>query len=316
MHWTQRVESVDRSQLPNQERAFQCKNKGSHRAFGGRRKQQGRDQRISPWLSSLLHMGSTCMKGPSFWCSASSSAKYWLHKKPNKPMNHQCQSYHSIINRLNQTRKGGQISNLGISNRWTKQGRNPCAALPINIRIASNLRGEVSRRGEPLAIEPRHGGSSGEWGLQSRMRRGDWDGWIRSPGSGGEARRWCARCGVVGREVKRLAALGCSLQSSQRRGRRERGRGVGRQPLPLWKPFLSLQGCNTTPMEIWIKTKYNNKWENMRKRLFLFSWVTSTSLCLQVCCTLVFLFVKNNFFLFFLKVRVVPSPPLNIFLAR
>jgi len=29
MHWTQRVESVDRSQLPNQERAFQCKNKGS-----------------------------------------------------------------------------------------------------------------------------------------------------------------------------------------------------------------------------------------------------------------------------------------------
>jgi len=30
---------------------------------------------------------------------------------------------------------------------------------------------------------------------------------------------------VVGREVKRLAALGCSLQSSQRRGRRERERG-------------------------------------------------------------------------------------------
>lgn len=31
----------------------------------------------------------------------------------------------------------------------------------------------------------------------------------------GEARRWCLRCGVVGREVKRLAALGCSLQRQQ-----------------------------------------------------------------------------------------------------
>jgi hypothetical protein len=81
--------------------------------------------------------------------------------------------------------------------------------------------------------------------LQSRMRRGDWDGWIRSPGSGGEARRWCARCGVVGREVKRLAALGCSLQSSQRRGRRERGRGVGRQPLPLWKPVTRIRISDT-----------------------------------------------------------------------
>jgi len=35
------------------------------------------------------------------------------------------------------------------------------------------------------------------------------------PRSGGEARRWCVRCGVVGREVKRLAALGCSLQRQQ-----------------------------------------------------------------------------------------------------
>uniref|UniRef100_A0A0A9FFV9 Nucleic acid binding protein n=1 Tax=Arundo donax TaxID=35708 RepID=A0A0A9FFV9_ARUDO len=34
------------------------------------------DTRIISWLSSLVHMGSTCMKGPSFWCSASNSAKY------------------------------------------------------------------------------------------------------------------------------------------------------------------------------------------------------------------------------------------------
>jgi hypothetical protein len=26
-------------------------------------RKQGKDQRISPWLSSLLHMGGTCMKG-------------------------------------------------------------------------------------------------------------------------------------------------------------------------------------------------------------------------------------------------------------
>lgn len=34
-----------------------------------------------PWLRSLLHKGRTCMKGPSFWCSASSSVKYWLELK-------------------------------------------------------------------------------------------------------------------------------------------------------------------------------------------------------------------------------------------
>jgi hypothetical protein len=40
---------------------------------------------------------------------------------------------------------------------------------------------------------------------------------------------------------------------------------AGSPPCRSGNPSLSLQGCNTTPMEIWIKTKYNNKWENMRK---------------------------------------------------
>jgi len=43
---------------------------------------------------------------------------------------------------------------------------------------------------------------------------------------------------VVGREVKRLAALGCSLQSSQRRGRREReGEGLAGSRCRSGNPF-------------------------------------------------------------------------------
>lgn len=34
-----------------------------------------------PWFRRRLHMGSACMKGPSFWCSASNSDRYWLQKQ-------------------------------------------------------------------------------------------------------------------------------------------------------------------------------------------------------------------------------------------
>ena len=50
-------------------------------------RKQGRDQRISPWLSSLLHMGYGQHLHErhklNFWCSATNLAKYRL--QPKKP---------------------------------------------------------------------------------------------------------------------------------------------------------------------------------------------------------------------------------------
>ena len=50
-------------------------------------RKQGRDQRISPWLSSLLHMGYGQhlyeRHKLNFWCSATNLAKYRL--QPKKP---------------------------------------------------------------------------------------------------------------------------------------------------------------------------------------------------------------------------------------
>jgi len=45
---------------------------------------------------------------------------------------------------------------------------------------------------------------------------------------------------VVGREVKRLAALGCSLQSSQRRGEEREERGWQAAPPAALETLLSL----------------------------------------------------------------------------
>jgi hypothetical protein len=117
------------------------------------------------------------------------------------------------ISSISPNKERRQRSNLRVKNWPRNKRRNSCATLPINIWIASNLRREVSRRGEPLTIEPRHGGGSGDWRLQSRRKRGDES--CTQARSGGDERKWCVRSGVVGREVKRLAALGCSLQRQQ-----------------------------------------------------------------------------------------------------
>lgn len=211
------------------------------------------------------------MKGPSFWCSASNSAKYWLKKNFNQRNRWWLLKPWQYL-QLNRTRKEGQRSNLRINNCRTKHRRNPCAALPINIWIASNLRGEVSRRGEPLAVEPRHGGGSGEWGLQSRRRPGDWERyaakkWRRGEEMvfavwGGRKRGKKARCFRV-----QPAAAAASVGE-------ERGGGVGRQPVPLWKPFsLSTLATRHDGFSC-IKTKPAAKEKTWEKCpfLFIFFW--------------------------------------------
>lgn len=82
-----------------------------------------------PWLRSLLHKGRTCMKGPSFWCSASSSVKYWLELKWIK----------NIRLEIN-------WSQIHIcywkSELFTTNGRRriiPYIYIPINIKIASHV---------------------------------------------------------------------------------------------------------------------------------------------------------------------------------
>lgn len=42
-------------------------------------------KRNIPWFKRRLHIGSTCIKGPSFWCSASNSDRYWLLQKQQSP---------------------------------------------------------------------------------------------------------------------------------------------------------------------------------------------------------------------------------------
>ena len=156
------------------------------------------------------------------------------------------------ISPIKPNKKRGQRSNLGINNCRIKNRRNPCAALPINIWIASNLRGEVSRRGEPLVVEPRHGGGSGEWGMQSR-RWGDWERYAAKKWRRGEE-MVCAVWGgrKRGKKARCFRVLPAAAAASVEGG--ERGRGVGRQPLPLWKPF-SLSSLQHDTAEILIKTK-------------------------------------------------------------
>jgi hypothetical protein len=98
-------------------------------------------------------------------------------KKPMMSGIAKCQSYRRARCRESirpSKRRGGankevKRSNLGISSRWIRYdsaeelekhmraARRGASTVPISVRIASNLRGEVSRRGEPLAVEPRHG---------------------------------------------------------------------------------------------------------------------------------------------------------------
>lgn len=64
------------------------------------------------------------------------------------------------------------------------------------------------------------------------------------PRSGGEARRGDGvRCGG-GRKRGKKARCFRVQPAAAAASVGDRGRGVGRQPLPLWKPFLF--GCNTT----------------------------------------------------------------------
>jgi len=44
---------------------------------------RSREER-KPWFKRRVQMGRACMKGPSFWCSASNSVRYWLKKKKQK----------------------------------------------------------------------------------------------------------------------------------------------------------------------------------------------------------------------------------------
>ena len=173
------------------------------------------------------------------------------------------------ISSIKPNKKRGQRSNLGINNCRIKNRRNPCAALPINIWIASNLRGEVSRRGEPLVVEPRHGGGSGEWGMQSR-RWGDWERYAAKKWRRGEE-MVCAVWGgrKRGKKARCFRVLPAAAAASVEGG--ERGRGVGRQPLPLWKPF-SLSSLQHDTAEILIKTKTKIKkkktWEKCPPPVF------------------------------------------------
>ena len=177
------------------------------------------------------------------------------------------------ISPIKPNKKRGQRSNLGINNCRIKNRRNPCAALPINIWIASNLRGEVSRRGEPLAVEPRHGGGSGEWGLQSRRRWGDWERYAAKKSRRGEE-MVCAVWGGRKRGKKARCFRVQPAAAASSVGGGERGRGVGRQPLPLWKPFsLSLFLVATRHDGNFDQNKNKNKekktWEKCPPPVFL-----------------------------------------------
>lgn len=52
-------------------------------------RKQTKTKKQKPWFNSRLHMGRTCVKGPSFCRSANSSVKYWLQemkiKKRSQP---------------------------------------------------------------------------------------------------------------------------------------------------------------------------------------------------------------------------------------
>ena len=48
-------------------------------------------------------MGSTCMKGPSFWCSATNSDRYWLQQKKKNPPFSFMNQKHTNSSKTNQT---------------------------------------------------------------------------------------------------------------------------------------------------------------------------------------------------------------------
>lgn len=143
-------------------------------------------------------MGSTCMKGPSFWCSASSSAKYWLHKTINyraitspSPFIHQ-----SKTNRKKKKQRR-QKTNLATTN-WPRnkqrnheksmrrlylstsgllliwgdrflEGENPC--WPYSPDMAAAAPAPERRRHRTPQPRPRRGGGGGVWvGWQGEER--------------------------------------------------------------------------------------------------------------------------------------------------
>ena len=68
-----------------------------------RRDRDPQTGRARPWFRRRLHMGSTCMKGPSFWCSATNSDRYWLQQKKKNPPFSFMNQKHTNSSKTNQT---------------------------------------------------------------------------------------------------------------------------------------------------------------------------------------------------------------------
>lgn len=138
----------------------------------------------SPWFSSLLQIGSTCMNGPSFWCSCSKSARYWLRHRQSNPT----QAQEKKKQGTDQTESPKHISKRQSSFRSPKKLKpNPQRrGLPAYVRRPGgpDLRRHGPRGGEAgvRTVQAVHGGrvgmgppgcqSGGEGGRSRYGRRG------------------------------------------------------------------------------------------------------------------------------------------------
>lgn len=125
----------------------------------------------SPWFSSLLQIGSTCMNGPSFWCSCSKSARYWLRHRQSNPT----QAQEKKKQGTDQTESPKHISKRQSSFRSPKK-----------------LKPNPQRRGLPAYVRRpggpdlrRHGPRGGEAGVRTVQAV---HGGARRPGRDGAAR--------------------------------------------------------------------------------------------------------------------------------